>query len=153
MRGSLPAHRSFDVLVPFMVYRVIGRRPSSIYVDPERNTTTASETSHRLWDLVFEEARAVPGDQIQDRPGGIILLKPNGDAHPIQLSAPVPRTASTAFSHAELALSADRELAEAMLLDGRLAVAPVRRIRMPLNALPKEKFDENHPLVKSSGAR
>lgn len=151
MRGSLPAHRSFNVVVAFTVYRVIGRRPSAVYLDSDGSSPTERVTANRLWDLVFEEALAIPGDQIQDRPGGIILVKMNGDAFAVQLSPPSARSAQTAFSHAELALNADRQLAEELLHDGHLTTAPVRRVRVPLTTLPKAKFGEDQPLVCANG--
>lgn len=146
MRASPAAHRAFEVISPIRLYRLIGRRPSNVYVDDNRQPS-GDVHGHRLWDLVFEEHDASPGDQIQDRPGGIVLVTRAGEAYPVQLTPPAARSPDTAFVHADMVLAADRRLAEEMLKEGRLATGAVRRIKAPVCSLPKTLFDENHPLV------
>ena len=147
MRTHPPAHRALDIVAGFTIYRVIGRRPSGVYVDHAMQVTTDMRDAQPLWDPVFEAIPAEPGDQIQDRPGGIVLVTREGQPQPIQLTAPVPRTVESAFTHAERALAADRALLEQMLADGRVTVAPIRRIKLPAPSAAKTVFAEDHPLV------
>ena len=147
MRTHPPAHRALDVVAGFTIYRVIGRRPSGVYVDPSMRATTDMRDAQPLWDLVFEAIQAGAGDQIQDRPGGLVLVTRDGQPRPIQLTPPVPRTVESAFTHAERALAADRALLDRMLADGSVMVAPIRRIKVPAPATIKTVFAEDHPLV------
>lgn len=147
MRWVPPAYRGYDVVSPITVYRVIGRRPSEVYVDDRYRPTTARPQAHRLWDLVFARASAEPGDQIQDRPGGIVLVTKDGECHPVQLTAPRPRSITTAFTHAEKTLSADRTLAEKMVGEGRLVAGSSRRLKGLPETPAEVKFEEDHPLV------
>ncbi len=149
MRTHAPAHRALEVVLPFTVYLVIGRRPSGIYVDGTLRVTTdgAVADAQPLWDLVFEEAQATPGDQIQDRPGGIVLVGKDGGSRPVQLTAPAARSLENAFTHAERVLAADRAAVERLIEDGNLAAAPVRRIKQPAPTTVKVVFASDHPLV------
>lgn len=151
MRTQAPAHRALDVVLPFTVYLVIGRRPSGIFVDRTLTATTEAGGSDTqpLWDLVFEAATAVPGDQVQDRPGGMVLVGRDGGSRPIQLTRPSARSLETAFTHAERVLAADRTELERLVAGGNLAIAPVRRIRQPAIATAKVVFAGDHPLVTS----
>ena len=147
MRTHPPAHRALDILSGFAIYRVIGRRPSGVYVDGAMKATTDMRDAQPLWDSVFERARAEPGDQIQDRPGGIVLVTRDGKPQPVQLTQPVPRTIESAFTHAERALSADRALLERLLVERVVVLAPIRRIKLPPPPAIKTVFAEDHPLV------
>lgn len=147
MRTHPPAHRALDVVAGFTIYRVIGRRPSGVHVDSSMRVTTDMRDAQPLWDLVFEVVPAGPGDQIQDRPGGLVLVTRDGQPRPIQLTPPVPRTVESAFTHAERALAADRALLDRLLADGSVTVAPIRRIKVPAPAAIKTIFAEDHPLV------
>lgn len=149
MRWSPPAHRGFAVQEPITVYRVIGRRPSDVYVDSGRQASHDSD-GDRLWDPVFLQSSAQPGDQLQDRPGGLVLVTADGEAHPVQLSAPEPRSLETAFTHADHVLAADRALADRMMADGKLAAGATRRLKRPLMQFAQRKFAEGHPLVVES---
>lgn len=100
MRSPLPVRRGLDVVSPFPLYRAIGRRPSTIYVDEQRQASHVEAGGHRLWDLVFEEWIAQPGDQLQDRQGSIMLVTKSGACHPVQLSPPQERSVQSAFTHA-----------------------------------------------------
>lgn len=151
MRTHAPAHRALEVVLPFTVYLVIGRRPSGIFVDGTLQVTTngAATDAQPLWDLVFEEALAVPGEQIQDRPGGIVLVGKDGGSRPVQLTAPAARSIENAFTHAERVLAADRAAVERLIEDGNLAAAPVRRIKQPAPPNAKAVFASDHPLVSA----
>lgn len=149
MRSGPPAHRALNVVKPFEVYLVIGRRPSGVYVDSSYQATTRRDGAQPLWDLVFETVTAEPGDQIQDRPGGIVLVGKDGESRAVQLSPPRPRTVDTAFTHAEAILAADRALIESGLAEGTLATGSIRRIKAPMrHAKPNHQvFGPDQPLV------
>ncbi len=149
MRTHAPAHRALDVVLPFPIYLVIGRRPSGIYVDRSLKATTedGGADTQPLWDPVFEMATAIPGDQVQDRPGGIVLVGKDGGARPVQLTPPSARSLENAFTHAERALAADRAEVERLVGAGSLVTAPVRRIRQPPPPAAKAVFAGDHPLV------
>lgn len=147
MAAQLSAHSALDVTTAFTVYRIIGRRPSQVYVDENMAPTDDTSSASRLWDQVFEEMTAHPGDQIQDRGGSIMLVTRDGDTFPIRLSRPEARAVDTAFTHAARALAADRALADRMLLEGYLRLGTVRRLKGPPPPSPNGVFDEEHPLV------
>lgn len=151
MAAQTSAHPALNVTHPFTVFRVIGRRPSSVYVDGDMAPTAKAPNGnggHRLWDLVYEQYTVHPGDQIQDRGGGIVLVTKDGQSHAVQLTEPHARELDTAFTHAAIALSADRQHAQALLKDGMVEIGTVRRIKwtQPM-VTPKEVFAEDHPLV------
>lgn len=144
------AHPALNVTQPFTLYRVVGRRPSSVFIDGNRSPTTRAPSgkADRLWDLVYEQHTVRPGDQIQDRGGGIVLVTKDGASHPVRLTPPEPRVLETAFTHAALSLDADRAQAHALLKNGFVEIGTVRRVKwtQPL-VTPKDTFAENHPLI------
>ena len=149
MRSPVPVRRGLDVIGPITLYRAIGRRPSAVLVDEQRRPTGAlgEAQGYRLWDLVFEECMARPGDQLQDRQGSIVLVTKDGQCNPVQLSPPQPRSVSTAFTHADQALSADWVVIDRLLADGLLVIGSIRRTKqVPFNPA-QVKFDESQPLV------
>ncbi len=149
MRSPLPVRRGLNVLGPFTVYRAIGRRPSAVYVD--HGGTAGRTGKHRLWDRVFEEYLATPGDQLQDRQGAIMLVTPAGDCFPVQVSRPTARTVKTAFAYAELALAEDWAEIERLVARGLLETASIRRTKQIPFAPAEVKFPENQPLVVTAG--
>jgi hypothetical protein len=142
-----PAHRGLDVLQPVVIYRAIGRRRSAVYVDEAMRPTSSQKAPHRLSDTVYWRTEATPGDQIQDRQGGTLLVTTDGKCFPVRLAAPEPLSMATAFTHAELALKADREIADRLLADGLLANAPARRPKSPPARAPDRMLDDDHPIV------
>lgn len=152
MRSHPPAHRALDIVSPFTVFLVVGRRPSGIYVDSAMRATTDTAGSQPLWDLVFEEIAAAPGDQIQDRPGGIVLVDRDGEARAIQLVAPCARSLDGAFTHAERMLAADRAEVDRLLATGVLSIGTVRRIKAPPPPRNNRTFAPDHPLVVPGNA-
>jgi hypothetical protein len=143
-----PARRALDVLSPVVVYRQIGRRPSSVFVDAAMQVTKSKRAAaHRLNDRVYWRTMAQPGDQIQDRPGGTLLITVAGQCHPILLAEPRPLDPDTAFSHAELAIQADHEAAEKLIADGKLAEATPRRPKAPPTRPADAMLEAGHPLV------
>ena len=103
------AQRALDVITPVTIYRQIGRRPSQVYVnDAMGDATPDKKAQHRLSDRVYWKTQAKPGDQIQDRRGGVLLVNAAGECYPIALAEPTPLTTETAFTHADLAIKADQ---------------------------------------------
>jgi hypothetical protein len=142
-----PAQRAYDVLTPIAVYRQIGRRRSQIFVDDAMKLTRSKTARHRLNDRVYWRTKAGPGDQIQDRPGGTLLVTASGDCHPILLAEPQPLDATSAFTHAERAIRADQEAAEQLLAAGKLAEAPPRRPSSPPSRPADGILADDHPLI------
>lgn len=148
MRSPPPIRRAFRLTESITLYRAIGRRPSAVFVDDDRRATADESGHHRLWDFVFEEYVAQPGDQIQDRQGSIQLLTGDGECHLVQLTQPRARSLETAFSHASRTLSADWEIIERMLGDGQLVPVTGRRAtHVPFDAAAV-KYGEDQPLVR-----
>lgn len=143
-----PAQRALDVVAPVTIYRQIGRRFSRVSVDGDMNATKfAKSAPHRLKDRVYWRTTASAGDQIQDRPGGTLLVTAKGECFPILLAEPQALDADTAFSHADRAIKADREIAEQLLAEGKLVDATPRRPKgMPMRPADK-MLDDKHPLV------
>src|SRR5712692_2017094 len=83
------AQRALDVITPVAIYRQIGRRPSQVYVnDAMGDATPDKKAQHRLSDRVYWKTQAKPGEQIQDRRGGVLLVTATGECYPIALAAP-----------------------------------------------------------------
>jgi hypothetical protein len=142
------AQRALDVVSPVVIYRQIGRRPSQVYVEDAMTAPTAgAKAQHRLSDRVYWRTQAKPGDQIQDRRGGVILVTAAGECYAITLAEPTPLTAATAFTHADLAIKADQAEAERLISAGALIEASPRRPKRPLSRAADVLFADDHPLV------
>jgi hypothetical protein len=143
-----PAQRALDVVVPVVIYRQIGRRPSRVYVDAEMTAATPNaKAQHRLSDRVYWRTEAKPGDQIQYRPGGVLLLTAQGECFPITLAEPTPLTPETAFAHADLAIKADHVEAERLIGLGSLKEGTPRRPKLPPTRPSDKLFADDHPVV------
>jgi hypothetical protein len=147
MQNLPPAYRGLDVKASVVVYRPIGRRPSAVFVDAAMRPTTSDGAPHRLNDVVYWRTQAQPGDQIQDRPGGTLLVTAGGECYPVRLAVPQPLEMATAFTHAELALKADRAAADRLIAEGALADAAARRPKSPPSRAPDRLLADDHPLV------
>jgi hypothetical protein len=143
-----PAQRALDVLAPIVVYRQIGRRPSAVYVNESMSASHSGDgMRHRLTDRVYWRTAAAPGDQVQDRPGGTLLVTASGQCYPVLLAEPRALDAATAFIHAELAIKADRARAEQLLAEGKLAEASPRRPKGPPSRPADRMLADEHPLI------
>ncbi len=142
------AQRALDVVNPIVIYRQIGRRPSQVYVnDAMGDATPDKKAQHRLSDRVYLKTEAKPGDQIQDRRGGVLLVTAVGECYPIALAEPTPLTTETAFTHADLAIKADQAEAEKLIAAGSLVEATPRRPKQPPSRAPDRLFADDHPVV------
>jgi hypothetical protein len=144
-----PAQRALDVVSPCPIYRQIGRRNSRVFVDDNMNATKSARSGqHRLKERVFLRTFAKPGDQIQDRAGGTLLITAKGEWYPILLSEPQPLESATAFTHADRAIRADREVAERLLAEGVLVEAASARRPKGMPLRPSDRLlADDHPLV------
>jgi hypothetical protein len=143
-----PAQRALDVVSPVVIYRQIGRRPSAVYVDEAMTMAKSGKAAgHQLSDRIYWRTVANPGDQIQERPGGVLLVTASGQCFPILLSEPTPLTADTAFVHADLTIKADRSEAERLIGLGSLTEASPRRPKGGPSRPSEKQFAPDHPLV------
>lgn len=142
-----PADRAFDIASPVVVYRLVGRRPSQVYVDETMTPTTAGREENRLSDLVYWRTVGEVGDQIQERPGTTLLVTASGRFYAIRLSPPEPLRPTTAFTHAQIAADADRQVAAQLLAEGKLMDVLPRRVKAQITRASEKAFGERDPLV------
>jgi hypothetical protein len=146
-RSRVPADRCVTAAAQFPIYRQVGRRPSQVYVDETMRPTASGLPERRLFDNVFWRTSVEIGDQIEERPGGFLLLTTAMDCHPIQLSAPRLLEVATAFGHAQAVLREDRKILDDLLAEGAVIQASPERSRAALTRLPDAVFADDHPLV------
>lgn len=147
MRSLPPARKAFAVLKPIPLYRPVGRRLSNVYVNAELQPAAPDKAAHRLAERVYQRIEAQPGDQLQDRVGGLILVGEDGSWFPVRLAEPRPRDMKTAFSHAEVADDDDRQAVEALMADGMLEEVKARRLRGGVSRSSLPLVADGHPLV------
>ena len=140
-------NRAFEFVVPVDIYRVIGRRPSSVWVDATGAITAAGPPSQQLKETVYAHGTAAPGEQLQERVGGLFLVAPDGTSEPVILSSPRPIDPQTAFEYARVSREDDLAIIETLLASG--ALRPVKGYR--LSQKPSRPGDRvltsDHPLV------
>ena len=141
------ADRAFDVFSPVVIHRPVGRRLSDIYVDDSMQPARSGKPTQRLSDVVYWRTQAVPGEQIQERSGAMVLVTRGGTFHPIRLSVPKPLHLDSAFTHAARAIQSDRTIIQDLLAEGVLVEGPSRLCRGPLARWPNQLLPESHPLV------
>jgi hypothetical protein len=142
-----PADRAFDVFSPVVIHRPVGRRLSHIYVDDAMRPARSGRPTQRLSDVVYWRTHAVPGEQIQERSGAMVLVTRDGTFHPIRLSVPEPLHLESAFTHAARAIQSDRTIIQDLLAEGVLVEGRSRLCRGPLARWPNQLLPESHPLV------
>jgi hypothetical protein len=142
------AQRALDVVSPVVIYRQIGRRPSQVYLDDAMQAATPGKTAqHRLSDRIYWRTQAKPGDQIQERPGGVLLVTADGGCYAITLAEPTALTSDSALIHADLAIKADQIEAQRLMAAGSLIEALPRRPKYPPSRPADNLFADDHPLV------
>ncbi|HEY4547536.1 MAG TPA: hypothetical protein VIG90_14080 [Pedomonas sp.] len=147
MRSLPPARKAFAVVKPTMLYRPVGRRLSNVYVNADFQPAAPDEAAHRLAERVYERIEAQPGDQLQDRVGGLILVSEDGGWFPVRLAEPRPRDVKTAFSHAEVADDDDRQVVDGLVAGGFLEEVKPRRLRGGVSRSSLPLVSDGHPLV------
>jgi hypothetical protein len=143
----LPPNRSLDVHAPIVVYRVVGRRLSHVYVNEQMQPSQSGTASQRLSECVYWRTAAVPGDQLQERAGGIVLVSASGHCHLVRLTAPTPIERDGAFTHADRAIRADCALINTLLTDRVIVIGAYRRPQGPPSLPLRRLLAEDHPLV------
>ena len=148
MNLSTSIDRDLDVLGSIVVYRVVGRRPSAVYVNSAKVAAATGAAGSRLSDLVYWRTQAGAGDHIQDGPTGLVLITQAGERYRIRLSEPRARTVDTAFTQTSLDIATDRQviaglLEHQILVEGRRRPQQKTGAASPLNAM----LAEGHPLV------
>ena len=101
----------------------------------------------RLSDVVYWRTHAVPGEQIHERSGGMILVMRTGTLHPIRLSMPEPLLLETVFTHTVRAIQSDRTTMEHLLAEGILAEGPSRACNGRMTRSPNQLLSNEHPLI------
>ncbi len=142
-----PADRAFDVRQPIPIYRLVGRRPSAVFLDASMTPTGAGHGKDRLSDSVYWLTKAKIGDQIQERPGTTLLITAEGQAFQILLAEPQALEPTTAFVHAQATSKADRAVAARLVVEGALEDALPRRARTDFGRAPLHNYGEGNPLV------
>ncbi len=141
------AIRAFDPVAPIDIYRVAGRRPSNVWVDAAGRLAAPGPDSQRLKELVYWHTLTQPGDQLQERVGGMHLVTPDGRCHPIALCPPTPIEPATAFHHAQAVRDADAARVEELVASGALVPAPGRRPEGPPSRPGDRLLPPDHALV------
>jgi len=134
------------------LYRAVGRRWSSVYVDAALQPAAPDRAAHRLAEPVYVRIEAQPGDQLQDRVGGPILVSGDGSWFPVRLAEPRARDAATAFSHAELAGDDDRLAMDELVAEGYLEEAKPRRLHGGVSRTSLPLVEDGHPLIVDAQA-
>ncbi len=147
MRSLPPARKAFVVVKPTLLYRPVGRRLSNVYVNADFQPAAPDKAAHRLAERVYERMAAQPGDQLQDRVGGLILVSEDGSWFPVRLAEPRPRDVKTAFSHAEVADDDDRQAVDELVAEGYLEEVKPRRLRGGVSRSSLPLVSDAHPLV------
>ena len=144
----LPPLRALDVHAPVVIYRIVGRRHSRIYVNDEMQPRLSGSASQRLSEPVYWQTHAVPGDQLQELPGGIMLVTISGQCHLMRLALPAAIAIETAFTHITRSSQADCALIENLIADRILVSGTCRQRRGGLSrGVVRGLLAEDHPLV------
>jgi hypothetical protein len=139
--------RAFQGVRPIEIYRVAGRRPSSVWVDPEGRIAAPGPHAEPLKERVYWRTSTGPGEQIQEHTGGMYLVTPDGNTHPIVLSPPKELAPETAFSHALASRIEDGARIEELLAAGDLVQVEARRPKGQSSRPADRLVPATHPLV------
>ncbi|MGE0718562.1 MAG: hypothetical protein AB7P02_24150 [Alphaproteobacteria bacterium] len=147
MRPQPRPTRAFAINRPIEIFRVAGRRPSNVWVDEAGNTMTSGTAAQRLKELVYWRTRTAPGDQIQERLGGLFVTTPSGECHPVALTEPLPATPETAFLGAQSIRERDAARLTELIASGDLVEATGLRLRGPPSRPGDRLVPPEHPLI------
>jgi hypothetical protein len=143
----LPPIRALDVHAPVVIYRIVGRRHSRIYVNDEMQPSLTGNAWQRLSEPVYWQTHAVPGDQLQEHPGGVMLVTLSGQCHLMRLASPAPIEIETAFTHVKRASQADCAVIDTLIADRILVSGTCRQRKTGLSRVARGLLAEDHPLV------
>lgn len=139
--------RAFQGARPVEIYRVAGRRPSSVWVDADGNIAAPGPRTQPLKERVFWRTHMQPGEQIQEHTGGMYLVTSDGDSHPIVLCPPQALAPETAFTHAVASRTSDDERIEQLVGAGDLIPVEARRPKGQSSRPADRLVPASHPLV------
>ncbi|BBK41692.1 hypothetical protein STVA_17120 [Allostella vacuolata] len=148
-RGAIQPRpsRAFEAPAAIELFRVIGRRPSNVWVDNSGALAAPGPNSQRLREFVCWRTRSNAGDQIQERIGGFFVVTANDSCHPILLTPPEPLAPETAFVHAQTAQARDTARVAELVAEGKLIEVVGRRPKTPPSRPGDTLLPEDHPLV------
>jgi hypothetical protein len=141
------AIRAFECFRPIDIYRGIGRRPSGVWVDMSGNIATAGPGRQQLKEPVYWHTTLQPGDQLQERVGGLFMVTPAGACHPVTLCPPHALTPDSAFTSAQIARNEDAARIDALLADGSIIPASGYRVMHYPSRTGERAVAADHPLV------
>jgi hypothetical protein len=137
-----------DVVSPIEIFRVVGRRPSTVWVDADMKVCAPDGGGSRLSELAYWRTRAEIGEQIQERMGGTFLVTRDGlGCHPIALGTPHPLEAASAFIHAQAVRQDDGKRIEELIASGALVEASPKRLKGPPSRPTDRILPADHPLI------
>jgi len=139
--------RAFECVRPIEIFRVIGRRPTDIWVDSAGARAPAGPGRQRLTELVYWRTETTLDQQIQERIGGFYVVTSEGACHPLSLSTPHPIDPANPFQHAQIVRTGDEACLDALIAEGALVqVHGYRVIHHP--SRPSDRVvAADHPLV------
>ncbi len=148
-RGAIQPRpsRAFEAPEAIELFRIIGRRPSAVWVDNSGALAAPGPSSQRLREFVCWRTKSGAGDQIQERIGGFFLVTPSDSCHPILLSPPEALSPDTAFIHAQAAQARDVARVAELMAEGKLIEVVGRRPKTPPSRPGDTLLPEDHPLV------
>jgi hypothetical protein len=148
-RGAIQPRpvRAFEAPAAIELFRIIGRRPSNVWVDNAGALTAPGPGAQRLREFVCWRTRSGAGDQIQERVGGFFLVTASDACHPILLCPPEPLSPDTAFVHAQSSQARDTARVAELVAADRLIEVVGRRPKTPPSRPGDTLLPEDHPLV------
>jgi len=147
MAAQQKAIRAFETAKPVEIYRVIGRRPSDVWVDAAHKIAEPGAPNQPLKELVYWHTTTKDGDEIQERVGGMFVVTADGGCHPIALCPPEPLQAATAFLHAQGVRLRDAAKVVELLAQGDIVEIVGRRPTAPASRPGDRLLPEGHALV------
>jgi len=141
--------RAFDLAAPVDIYRVIGRRPTTIWVDAAGRIAQHGASGQALREFVYWRTVAAPADQVQvqERVGGLFLVTREGACHPIALAPPHPIDPEAPFLHAQTARAEDGVVIDSLLAAGRIILATGYKVMQNPSRPGDRLLPADHPLV------
>jgi hypothetical protein len=139
--------RAFECVRPIEIFRVVGRRPTDIWVDGAGAISTPGPDKQSLTELVYWRTATTLEQQLQERLGGLFVVTPEGACHPVSLSPPHPIDRQNPFLHAQTVRSGDEVLLESLIQSGDLVQVHGYRV-MHHPSRPSDRLvAADHPLV------
>ena len=141
--------RAFDLAAAVDIYRVIGRRPTTIWVDASGRITQGGANRQPLREFVYWRTVAAPADQVQvqERLGGFFIVTREGACHPIALAPPHPIDPEAPFLHAQTARAEDGAAIESLLAAGLIVPGSASKVTQNPSRPGDRLVPADHPLI------